>query len=951
MADAPQPALHDIAQRVKAKEKARDKGMDLIEKLKEHLRDDPIGRNLEGLKDWNKSLGKTLGHTVTQRVRCRFDANYRSDDLKVRFRSREILVGVIGETGLGKSSLINALLGCQIVPTSNSEACTAAVCIFGWNSDIANKKPYIADITFKSYEIVETELDQLKFELADLEETSRAQDENPDPEYDDRCAQAARQVRNVTSWSGLTKDQVRKASPEQIIQASPAFPGILKKADDDTESQEKFSKVIEAVSRQDFLDLLKPYVASSTGKRSGIQYWPLVEQVEVFLKSEVLRHGIKLVDLPGIMDATEGRAQIARDYFERLEKRIVATPATRAADNRAAADLILSEQETLILDMNDMLKPDSLCVAITKTDDIDCDSAEYEFPTDEILKICRELKHREAYEEDDSGEDEGYHNDGYQTGERRKRHNEALKRRVRQRAESIEPEDGSDFSRVDTGALKSRLKALCIRERNAELEQKVKENLLATRKKNRKSRMTTNTLTEVFPISSKAFQSLKRSNKEGGFEGFPDIKSTGIPDLKSWLDQVSLHYREEWVDGDIQYLQVLFDAVDGWNQGDDLLTLQLTGDEKTKVKNAINRLSAHLKEQINNKVRGTAHKNLATMKPLRNTTLKRKNLARKTAAKGEPELSLAVELLNQAVKGWESKNPRANVSTKSRHEKTHWSTYRACVIRDGDVFTRPSRNGRPKSTIDWMSDVSHAFWQCHFENWAYEFMRRIPTMNVRVQGTGSRVFTTWLKKIWEDEELPQSFRDLLKANAFKLEHLFNKYMLDVRDRIKRFQTESRKKRVPLKRKMAVHMRPGFEAAIQHKGNGFMAKQTQAVRAHTSAIGYNMFETLCNDLENQLADDIKKLSAAIANSWTDEKTGCGSLIKATMTSLCERLCGKKRRQKTSTRISNETEKRISDIISDWRSEWHRVFVRLPAPAHLLEEFEEVELAKEKVVNSI
>ncbi|KAK2059697.1 hypothetical protein LY76DRAFT_652412 [Colletotrichum caudatum] len=947
MTDAPQLVLHDIAERVKAKEEVRKKGLDLLQALKELLHDDPVARTLERLNDWNENLSKSPALTITQRIRCHANINHWSDVLERNIHSREILVGVIGETGLGKSSLINALLGYQVGPTSNFEACTAAVCIFGWNPDVTDGKKYKGSITFKSYETVEAELDALKIELADLEDTRKTQGENPDPEYNDRCAQASRQVKNVASWSGLTQDLVRKSSPEQIIRDSPAFADIFRNGKGDR--TDKTFKPLKAVSRQNFADLLAPYVASSTGKHVGAQYWPLVEQVEIFLQSEILRHGIKLVDLPGVMDALESRAQIARDYLERLEKRIVVTPATRAADNRAAAELILSEQETLVLDMNDMLKPDSLCVAITKIDDIDCDydSAENEFPTDDIRRICRVLKDREEGEEDDSGEDSdhGSDDDVYQTGEKR-RGNKPLTRRVRQRTESAKTVNGIDYSGVRTEVLKSMLKALCIQERNAKLKQAVKDNLLATRKKNSKSRTTSDTLAEVFPVSSKAFREFKRSSKNCHVEGFPNRESTGILNLRSWLDQVSLAYREEWVDGDIHHLQVLFDAADGWNQGEDLLNCKITGPEKVKLECSVNRLSIDLKDQINNRVRRHIQKHLASLKPLRDSTLKRTSVAKKTA-KEEPELAMAVILLDQAVSGWESKNPRAKVTARSRHEKTHWSTYRACVKRYGGPFKRPARNGQPMSTIHWMDDVSHAFWQAHFTSWAFQFTRRVPVIKGKIRGSGLRVFNTWAQKVLEDEGLPQSFRDLLRANVFKLDHLFEKYIADVRTHVTKFQEASREKRGPLQKALAARMRPGFEAAMQHKGDGFMLKQSKTVHTHAKTVGYTMFETVRNELETELAEDIKKASADIGKCWTDEKKGCGALIKEEMTRLTKRLCGRKAKLTTSGEISIETKGQLSGIISSWRSEWHRVLIRLPAPTQPLDEFEEVDPATKKV----
>ncbi|GKT48982.1 uncharacterized protein ColSpa_09163 [Colletotrichum spaethianum] len=158
-----------------------------------------------------------------------------------------------------------------------------------------------------------------------------------------------------------------------------------------------------------------------------------------------------------------------------------------------------------------------------------------------------------------------------------------------------------------------------------------------------------------------------------------------------------------------------------------------------------------------------------------------------------------------------------------------------------------------------------------------------------------------------------------------------------------FQVTSRAKRDALQRAMANCMRPGYEAAMKHSGKGIMAKQTNAVRRHADAIGFEMFEEVRDNLEKELADDIKKVSSDIASLWTDKK-GCGTSIKAEMSRLVKPLHPEEANQKTLARISSETKNQLSNAISVWRAEWHNVSIRLPAATEPLEEFEEVEPKK-------
>jgi predicted GTPase len=79
--------------------------------------------------------------------------NHRKDlkELQTKFSLSKTVIAVVGYTGAGKSSLINAVLDQpDILPTSGMRACTAVVVEVISNTENQN---YEADITFLSQEV------------------------------------------------------------------------------------------------------------------------------------------------------------------------------------------------------------------------------------------------------------------------------------------------------------------------------------------------------------------------------------------------------------------------------------------------------------------------------------------------------------------------------------------------------------------------------------------------------------------------------------------------------------------------------------------------------------------------------------------------------------------------------------------------------------------------------
>ena len=105
------------------------------------------------------------------------------------------------------------------------------------------------------------------------------------------------------------------------------------------------SKVISDPTRDGFAAKIKPFIDSSNSKEEGgklFAQWPLVKLVRILVKSEVLKHGIVLVDLPGSMDTNVARGAIAENYQKHLKVTCVVAPTQRAASDKPVSLLIPS---------------------------------------------------------------------------------------------------------------------------------------------------------------------------------------------------------------------------------------------------------------------------------------------------------------------------------------------------------------------------------------------------------------------------------------------------------------------------------------------------------------------------------------------------------------------------------------------------------------------------------
>lgn len=312
------------------------------------------------------------------------------DKLVPQAERKRTVVGVVGNTGAGKSSVINALLDEErLVPTNCMRACTAVVTEISWNSSTNPAHKYRAEIEFIGHADWEKELHILMKEF--LNENGNLAREVSDPNSDAGVAWA--------KFHAVYPDVARDSLGECTV------PSLMAKSA--VASTLGATRKIAASMPSRFYNELQGYVDSkekvtkkSKGKdqekkpQSKMEYWPLIKVVKIYTKSSALSTGACIVDLPGVHDSNAARAAVAQGYMKQCTGLWIVAPINRAVDDKAAKTLLGDSFKR-------QLKYDggfsSITFICSKTDDISIteaiDSLELE---DEIAELEHErAKHSE----------------------------------------------------------------------------------------------------------------------------------------------------------------------------------------------------------------------------------------------------------------------------------------------------------------------------------------------------------------------------------------------------------------------------------------------------------------------------------------------------------------------------------------------------------------------------
>ncbi|KAK1957604.1 hypothetical protein LY78DRAFT_741803 [Colletotrichum sublineola] len=335
-------------------------GMELLENLKFPL-------------SLTASLPDTQGSTWLKAI----------NDLQARCKPPKTIVGVVGNTGAGKSSVINALLDEErLIPTNCLRACTASPTEISYNHSQNPEELYRSEIEFISLEDWMKELKTLFTDLLDDSGNISRECNKEDSE----AGIAYAKIRSV--YPSKTKEMIAESSPEKLAN-EPAVARVLGTV-----------KKLTATTAKDLYASMQRYVDSKEKnphrkKNVQMEFWPLIKVVRIFTKASALFTGAVIVDLPGVQDSNAARAAVAENYMKTCTGLWIVAPINRAVDDKTAKSLLGDSFKR-------QLKYDGIYSAVTficsKTDDISvteaAESLGIEFDISESWAKIEGLRHK-----------------------------------------------------------------------------------------------------------------------------------------------------------------------------------------------------------------------------------------------------------------------------------------------------------------------------------------------------------------------------------------------------------------------------------------------------------------------------------------------------------------------------------------------------------------------------
>lgn len=216
------------------------------------------------------------------------------------------IIGVVGNTRAGKSSIINAMLDKErLMPTNYMRACTAVVTEISYNT---SNDPYRAEIEFITRDNWEKELKVLFNNLFDGSGNVSHKATNEES----KAGVAYAKIKAV--YPKFTREMLQNSSVEQLMR-HPNVKNVLgsKREIAELDSLRFYKKL------QFFVDSKE----KTTGEKDkdkkparDLEFWPLIKVIHLYVKAEALSTGAVIVDLPGVHDSNAARAAVAEGYMK-----------------------------------------------------------------------------------------------------------------------------------------------------------------------------------------------------------------------------------------------------------------------------------------------------------------------------------------------------------------------------------------------------------------------------------------------------------------------------------------------------------------------------------------------------------------------------------------------------------------------------------------------------------
>ncbi|KAI0007551.1 hypothetical protein F4779DRAFT_642877 [Xylariaceae sp. FL0662B] len=858
----------------------------------------------------------------------------------------EVPVGVAGPTGSGKTYALNAIIGFpELLPTSNQEAATAVLCKVAYNHDERPAFQFRAIVTFRTRKNLIKQLDKFFDDFRGRNELRDSGSNSPEDFEALRTANGALKptLEMIKIVFGFEEREVETMTTQSLLASKQDIGKLL-----------GTTKKLNHSKADEFSERIKPYMDSTTAQhtKSGMKFaaWPLIDQVQVFVRADILRNGVVLVDLPGLADSVESRAAVAEEYFPKLVATLIVSPARRAADDSTSVKLMSDHQE-LRMKMDGKFHKRSCCIVLSQIDQIDRKSAlrtQGVKSNVELQRLLQEEKNLKAKLKGRQDEQKTARQKIKQLSktikaakEEVKRYNKAAKgvtqdeklakaKSKRNRAAIIKEDHQATWKglRGEVETLKRELKVLngkitfiCVQERNKFLEERIQNDF-----QGRQSLMTDDGQSgqlgniydgkvSVCPISAKAYWQC--SNGEERLPGFPETQYSGIPLLANWIRNATIPERESQANGLLHDLHNLFNVIQTWSKEEwnhNRLQVSRKWIEDTIFPGVYNNLKERLDKHWDALNRDVNNKN-----PIRDKKISLEHCASECTG---------------VVNSWSYKSPGDDASA----EKLHWLTYQANVTRKGDKFV--SRAGDTKIEYSWMEDISDVLLKTIVSDWNRSLNHDIPELAKPYSREIDIIWRDFLKRL--EISVKETLSDLLPFLGEvipKLDIIKEQIKDQIRQALRNISKDASQVHPDLVKAIQKKWEKVFKEAREAKGKGSFKNREKILQKFAENSSDKMFSAAFEKMCTQLSINFDKLPEALEgiskSTIRTVEENIGMLLNNILLpddNLEDAVAGKL-----------DLQQHIRQILLGWDLEW-----KVPEAAHTLDpSSENVEFPSEYV----
>ncbi|KAF5702645.1 gtpase slip-gc [Fusarium mundagurra] len=801
----------------------------------------------------------------------------------------QILVGVEGPTGAGKSSFLGSLLQIpELFPSGHEAAATAVVGKISWNDMDDPDCAFRATIVLRKKEDIESDIESLLVELNRYSDLMTNGFHGQDDEDALSIADAKIDSKNKIDYElpkiravwGIDKRDLELMASrcpktrsyadtvQSILYGNKAALNML----------EKGTLNVSRPTAKQLSALIKPYLDSTTVQvGSSVRYavWPLVEGVHIYAKSDILKSGITLVDLPGCGDTTTSRSEVAQKFSSQLDVRMVVSPIIRATDEKQAQALMRSGFDEAQMRISGKLDGNGFGVIMSKMDEIKVD-----FYIDGCDELCNdeELVQKENQIEELKTEKVSLKSEASRLKDR-KRYTEAWKKRTKKQYESalkkheaklqLNPSESDEQVRRLRDIMNTKLQEFEVADMELDQNQSRQDQIeketvylkhwlhhraSQTRNRRVKKRLRDDFATRqaefdgvapgqtfshhqeyvlpIFPVSTKAFWQLQ--NNEAPLEGFPGIRFTGIPAAEQWLHRATLSKREKHLDETLDSYQSLMTMMKIYSQtsGQDG-TFDFS---RSEVESAVAKTHECFAKKLSSKLTAACVE-IQKLDPLEH----RGRAMKKFKAEAK-----------QIVQRWTYKFPTIPTSTI----KMHWATYYANICRCGSQYTSFSD---PRVTYNWMESLVSPVLKAIGKDWDYKMNKKLPKIRIPMMAGFSAIWKDYLDKLQQDisSKVPS-----LGVSFNRMRPSLDKSQLETENQIRKTMDNLSQKASSVAfdavELMTEQMESTFEQCKETQGRGSYQRRRAIIG---DKIEHDV-KPMCNEMLDRLAEGLKEKKAEV-----------------------------------------------------------------------------------------